>query len=81
MKIEQKLVTLYTVMGVLCGILSNYLMSNLMFALLLPVACYLGSIVMVIKMVKERKLRMIISNSLITFFAVWITMWVFLYNL
>lgn len=81
MKKEQKLVMIYTVLGVLCGLLSNYMVSSLPFALMLPAVIYFVSLFLLMKISKESKLKMVISNTLITFFAVWITVWVFLYNL
>ena len=82
MLLEQKIVIVYLFVGIVCGLLSNYLTSiNLALALLVPVACYFVTLFPLIKIVKERRFRMLISNSLITFFLVWIMIWVFLYNL
>ena len=82
MKVEQKTVAVYMVIGFLCGIFSNYLTSiNLTLSLLVPVAVYFGTLLPLIRIVKERKFRVLISNSLITFFLVWLMIWVFLYNL
>lgn len=82
MLLEQRIVTVYLFVGIVCGLLSNYLTSiNLALALLVPVVCYFVTLFPLIKIVKERRFRMLISNSLITFFLVWIMIWVFLYNL
>lgn len=80
--LEQKIVTVYSLAGFVCGMVSNYLNTfSLTLALLLPMAVYLVTLLPLIKFVKERKLRMLISNSLITFFLVWLMVWVFLHNL
>jgi len=82
MRIEQKIVAVYSVVGLVCGVLSNYLTAlNLTFALLVPVAGYFATLLPLVRIVKERKFRMLLSNSLITFFLLWIMIWVFLYNL
>jgi len=82
MKLEQKIVAAYLLVGLVCGILSNYLASiNLAYALLVPLGIYFVTLVPLVKVVKERRFRMLISNSLVTFFLVWIMVWVFLYNL
>jgi len=80
--LEQKIVAVYSAVGFACGVLSNYLTTiNLSLALLLPTACYFATLFPLIKLIKERKLRMLVSNSLITFFLVWLMVWVFLQNL
>jgi hypothetical protein len=82
MKLEQKIVAAYLMVGLVCGILSNYLASiNLTYALLVPLGIYFVTLVPLVKVVKERRFRMLISNSLVTFFLVWVMAWVFLYNL
>lgn len=82
MKLEQKIVAAYLLVGFVCGILSNYLASiNLTYALLVPLGIYFVTLVPLVKVIKERRFRMLISNSLVTFFLVWVMVWVFLYNL
>lgn len=82
MKIEQKIVAAYSVIGLACGLISDYFTpANLTFALLVPAAIYFATMLPLVKLVKEQKMRMLVSNSLITFFLVWIMVWVFLYNI
>lgn len=82
MRIEQKIVAVYSVVGGVCGFLSNHLTQiNLTYALLVPIGGYFVTLLPLIRIVKERRLRMLISNSLVTFLLVWMMTWVFLYNL
>ena len=82
LKMEQKLVLGYTAIGVALGFVSDWLFRvDLAMALLVPTAIYFASLVPIMNLVKETKFRFLISNTLITFFLVWIMTWVFLYNL
>jgi len=80
--IEQKIVFVYMMIGIVCGLISSYYTAtNLPYALMFPVAIYAIVTVPLLRMAKEHKTSMIISNSLVTFLLVWILVWVFLYNI
>ncbi len=82
LKVEQKLVSVYSLMGLLFGVLSNWMYStSLALAMILPAAVYFASVVALRKYAKITKVSSIASNTLVTFFLVWIVVWVFLYNL
>jgi len=80
--IEQKIVFIYMIIGIVCGLVSSYFTAtNLSYALMLPVAIYAVATVPLLRMAREHKTSMVISNSLVTFLLVWILVWVFLYNI
>lgn len=83
MRIEQKIVFAYTVLGVLLGFMTNYLLNagvGLSIALSLPFVIYFVSLIPLITLVKEKK-SWLFYNSFITFILVWLTVWVLFYNL
>ena len=84
MKIDQVFALGYLALGVFLGVLSNYLLSsngNLTFALVIPLFVYLVSLFPLLKFIKSKKRRWIITNSFITFVLIWLVVWILLYNL
>ena len=82
MKLEQKIVAIYTVIGFAGGLISNYLTASSIFlALLVPYVIYFVCVLPLVKKVKDKKMKKIVFNSLFTFFLVWLTVWIFFYNL
>ena len=83
MKIDQKVVAVYTVIGLLGGLISNYLMdTSVILASVVPFALCLLSLLLFVQMVKnESKKSRILFNGFFTFFLVWMTVWILLYNL
>ena len=81
-KFDQKLVGIYSIMGTVCGFISNYLTAtNLSYSLMIPLGVYALSAVPLLRMTKEHKTQKVVSNSILTFLLVWIMVWVFLYNI
>ncbi len=83
MKIDQKVVAVYTVIGLLGGLISNYLMgTNVILASVVPFAMCLSTLFPLVKLTKnESKKSRILFNGFFTFFLVWMTVWILLYNL
>jgi len=83
MKVDQVIVGIYLLMGFFAGYLSDYFvkLNNLTVSLLLPLLIYVVSQPVLLKMVKQKKKRWLVSNSFSTFFLVWILVWITLNNL
>jgi len=83
LKVEQKIVFAYTILGILLGFLTNYLFKSgvdLTIATAIPFVVYFVSLLPLITLVKEKK-SWLFYNSFITFILVWLTVWVLFYNL
>jgi O-antigen/teichoic acid export membrane protein len=82
MKVEQKIVMVYTILGILSGFLTNYLFSEfgLIVAISTSFAIYFLSFLLLVIFVKKKKI-MLFYNSFMTFLLVWLTIWILLYNL
>jgi len=79
LEMGQKLTMLYLVLGICAGLVSNTFTDAAM-ALLSSFALYIVSLVPLIKLVKHKKTKWLMYNSLVTFFLVWLTVWIFLIN-
>lgn len=76
----RKLVSLFSVLGIIAGILSNYF-SDLILSILIPLVILFISITTLIKIQKPKKKKALIYNSFITFVLIWLMVWILLYNL
>lgn len=84
MKNEQITILVFLVLGIVFSVVSNYFsktLENLMVALLVPPIFYIIVLAIFLKMLKEKKPKMIFYDSIITFILVWITFWILLFNL
>ena len=80
MKIEQTIILVFLVFGLVSGIVSNYI-GNLILAILIPLVFYSLANILMAKLVKSRKFKVIVANSLATFLPLWLIVWIFLFNL
>lgn len=82
MKLEQILVIVYLFIGISMGLVSDYLNNSmgLIYAVVVPVIVYAVSISAFLSLVKERKIRVVILNSFVTFILFWLVAWIFLHN-
>jgi|YelNatPaOPRAMG01_1025707.scaffolds.fasta_scaffold08474_6 hypothetical protein len=83
MKIEQKIIIAYTILGFCSGFLTNYLFISglgLIFAIVAPFVIYFVSLLFLVVFVKKKKI-LLFYNSFVTFLLVWLTIWILLYNL
>lgn len=83
MRIEQKIVFVYMILGIFLGLVTNYLLKtgiDLIIAMSLPFLVYLSSLFPLISLVKQKK-SLLLLNSFITFILVWPTVWILLYSL
>lgn len=81
-KLEQKIVGVYSVIGAVCGVLSDYLTSfSLLYAFILPAAIYVATLFPFMKVVKEKGVKKFALSGFVTFFLLWITVWIFFHNL
>jgi len=83
MKAEQFITGAYVVFGIIFGYISNYLtkiLPNILLAISIPFIFYGLTVGPLFKIGKLHKRKMLISNSLITFFFVWLVLWIIFYN-
>ena len=81
MKVEQKIVMIYTFLGFVSGFLTNYTIGlGLTIAFSIPFIIYFISLPFLTYLVKKRKI-ILFYNSFVTFILVWLTIWILLYNL
>ena len=82
MKLEQKLVLIYLAIGIVTGVLSNYLYEKMGLALAVaaPLVIYAISIAAFLNIVKDRKVKSVVINSFVTFILFWLVIWIFLFN-
>jgi Mn2+/Fe2+ NRAMP family transporter len=84
MKIERFIALGYLFLGISFGVVSNYFTkssSGLTFALSFPLFAYFISLLPLLKFVKQKKKTWLFYNSFITFFLIWLIVWILLYNL
>lgn len=79
MNLEQKLVIVYSFIGIASGFISNFF--TLLYAVSIPLVVYAVSFVFLVRFCKHKKILWLISNSFITFVLVWLVAWIFIYNL
>ncbi|MEM5829799.1 MAG: hypothetical protein QW040_01445 [Candidatus Aenigmatarchaeota archaeon] len=81
MKIEQKIVGIYTILGLISGFIANHLHTTFgsIITLAISFAIYFISLPPFLIFVKKK--NVLLYNSSITFFLCWLTVWVLLYNL
>lgn len=83
MKAEQIITIVYVTLGIVFGLVSNYVLrtfSSIILAILIPIIFYAVSVGPLFKLGKLQKRKMLVSNSIITFFIVWIVAWIILFN-
>ncbi|MEM5836490.1 MAG: hypothetical protein QW451_01085 [Candidatus Aenigmatarchaeota archaeon] len=82
MKVEKKIVLIYSLLGIVLAFATNYFsqLGNIFLALALPLAVYSFSLPLLFLSLKGKKF-LIFYNSLITFFLIWFIFWIFFYNL
>lgn len=80
MNLEQKLIGVYTLLGVALGIVSNYF-SGLVYQLSIPLIVYMISFLILVRYEKSKKPKWLFYNSFLTFLLIWMTVWILLLNL
>ncbi len=80
-KLEQKLVAVFSLLGAMSGYVSNYLSYNEFYPFVATGLIYGASLLVASAMSRKDKKNIVVSNSLITFLLVWIVVWTFLYNI
>lgn len=78
--LEQKLTTLFFMLGLAAGIISNYV-SNIFITIGIGAAIYVVTFAVLANKVKSKKLKWLIANTLGTFILVWLVVWIFIFNL
>lgn len=79
MKIERVVIIVFSILGIIAGIVSNYI-SNLTFVIPLSAIIYLIPALGMLKFFKGKKRKWFIHNSLTTFILVWLVAWILLYS-
>jgi len=83
MKAEQFITSVYAALGIIFGFVSNYFTKsfpNILLAISIPFLFYGISAGPLFKLGKLYKRKMLLSNSLVTFFIVWFTSWIIFFN-
>lgn len=80
MNLEQKLISIFSLLGIVSGFISNYF-RIFSLSLILPLVIYCLVFLILTKFIKEKKIKWMITNSLITFILVWLVVWIFLFNI
>jgi hypothetical protein len=80
MNLDRSLALVYLALGILAGYISTRL-GSLLFSIILPVAVYAISLIILARIVKDKKLSWLIGNTVWIFVLVWLAAWVFLFNL
>ncbi|MEM7822432.1 MAG: hypothetical protein QXI23_03035 [Candidatus Aenigmatarchaeota archaeon] len=83
MRVEQKIVMVYTLLGLVSSFITNYLYTlglNLMIVIALSLSIYFITLPLLLILTKNKKM-IIFYNSFVTFILVWLTFWILLYNL
>ncbi|HLC39266.1 MAG TPA: hypothetical protein VJJ76_00090 [archaeon] len=84
MKIDQVVVLVYLLFGIVLGVASNYFnktLGSLLLAFVAPVGLYLVTVFPLIHLVKQKQRKWLIQNSIITFFLIWLIVWIILHNM
>ena len=86
LRIEQKIVLVYFALGAAVALVSDVFssispLSNPFAALLFPLVVYVVALYILIKNVKHKKMKSLVTNSLLSYFLIWLVIWVLLYNL
>jgi hypothetical protein len=83
MRLEQKIVLIYLVVGMVMGVTSDYLYGSmgLGVAAAVPFVIYAISIAAFLNIVKDRKVKSVVLNSFVTFILFWLVVWIFLFNI
>jgi len=84
MKVDQIIAAAYLILGAVFGIVSNYfdkVVGSFILAMILPVAVYAFSLYPLFTLVKLKKKKWLVQNSIITFFLVWFVVWIVVYNM
>jgi len=84
---DQKIVLIFFVLGASVALTSNFFTSTLspvnnpFAALLFPVVIYAAGVSILLKTVNHKKKRSLIYNSFMSYFLIWLVIWILLYNL
>jgi len=78
MNTDQIVTAVFLLLGIVSGVFSFY--SNVVLAFVVSFAIYFGVSFATIKFVKSKKRKLILANSAVTFFSVWLIVWIFLFT-
>lgn len=82
MKIEQKLSIIFSGMGLVTALISNFITNfSVIVALVIPLIVYVATFNFVLRHPHDKKKRVLFVNSFFSFFLVWLIVWIILYNL
>lgn len=87
LKTEQKIVLIYSILGASVALTSSFFTSslspvnNLFIAFLFPVLIYLVALGILLKTVKHKRVKSLLYNSFMSYFLLWLVIWILLYNL
>jgi Mn2+/Fe2+ NRAMP family transporter len=85
-KIEQKIVAVYFALGLLVALASSFIASlspsnGLMISISISLAVYIIALVTLLRLVKYKKTKTLVQNSMLSYFLIWLVVWLLLYNL
>lgn len=79
MKIEKLSASLYSVLGILSGFISDYFSFSFV-PLILPLIIFVGSMYFILKKFKPNKRKKFVAENFLTFVLFWVVVWILLFN-
>ena len=85
--IDQKIVMIFFTLGAAVALTSNFFscpvspVRSILLAFLFPAAVYLAALLILLKVVTQKKTKPLIYNSFMSFFLIWLVIWILLCNL
>lgn len=86
-KIDQKIVLIYFVLGACVSFASALFIStltpisNLLLSIAFPVVIYVVALYISSRTIDQKKMTSIVKTSFMSYFLIWVIIWILLYNL
>jgi hypothetical protein len=85
-KMDQKVVLIFFALGAAIALISDFFTSlypenGLLVATLFPFVVYVVALSVLLKTVRQMKIKSLIYNSFMSYFLIWAVIWILFYNL
>lgn len=80
MKPEQKSAIIFTIFGAAMGAFSTYI-GILVLSFAVPIAGYIAMLFLMSRIETSKKMKWIVTNSIMSFLLVWLVSWIFIFNI
>lgn len=80
MKPEQKFAIIFTVFGAAMGAFSTYI-GILALSFAVPIVGYIAMLFLMRRIETSKKMKWIVTNSIMSFLLVWLVSWIFIFNI